>query len=82
MRKFVGKNTITWIFQMEKFFDINHVPNLQKVTIASLNLELQWFVWHQWLCELKNNSIISWSIFIEKMCHIVMMLREITYLPN
>ena len=36
MRKFDGKDPITWIFQMEKFFDLHQVPNLQKVTIASL----------------------------------------------
>ena len=41
MRKFDGKDPITWIFQMEQFFDIHHVPNLQKVVIASLYLEPQ-----------------------------------------
>ena len=41
MRKFDGKDPITWIFQMEKLFYIHHVPNLQKVTIASLYLEPQ-----------------------------------------
>ena len=47
MIKLDGKNPITWIFQMEKFFDIHEVPNLPKVTIASLYLEPQQFVWHQ-----------------------------------
>ena len=41
MRKFDGKDPITWIFQMEQFFDIHQVPNLQNVTIASLYLEPQ-----------------------------------------
>ena len=41
MRKFDGKDPITWIFQMEQFFDIHQVPDLQKVTIASLYLEPQ-----------------------------------------
>ena len=66
MRKFDGKDPITWIFQMEQFFDIHQVPNLQKVTIASLYLEPQQFVWYQWLCECKKNTIISWSIFIKR----------------
>ena len=52
---------------MEKFFDLHHVPNLQKVTIASLYLELEQFVWYQWLCEQKNDTIISWSIFTEEL---------------
>ena len=39
MRKCDGKDPITWIFQMEQFFDLHQVPNLQKVTIASLYLE-------------------------------------------
>ena len=51
MRKFYGKYPITWIFQMEQFFDLHQVPNLQKVTIASSYLEPEQFVWYQWLCE-------------------------------
>ena len=40
---------------------------LQKVTIASLYLEPDQFVWYQWLCDRKKDSIISWSIFIEEL---------------
>jgi hypothetical protein len=46
---------------------IHQVPNLQKVTIASLYLEPQQFVLYQWLCEHKKNTIISWSIFTEEL---------------
>ena len=67
MRKFDGKDPIMWIFQMEKFFDLHQVPTLQKVTIASLYLELDQFVWYQWLCDRKKDSIISWSIFTEEL---------------
>jgi hypothetical protein len=31
MRKFDGKDAITWILQMEQFFDLHDVPNTQKV---------------------------------------------------
>ena len=65
MRKFDGKDPITCIFQMEQLFDLHQVPNLQKVTIASLYLEPEQFVWYQWLCEQKKDTIISWSIFTE-----------------
>jgi hypothetical protein len=51
MRKFDGKDPITWIFQMEQFFDLHQVPTLQKVTLASLYLEPDQFVWYQWICE-------------------------------
>ena len=37
------------------------------VTIASLYLEPQQFVWYQWKCECKRNTIISWSIFTEEL---------------
>jgi hypothetical protein len=67
MRKFDGKDPITWIFQMEQFFDLHQVPSLQKVPIASLYLENDQFVWYQWLCERKNNYIISWSIFMDEL---------------
>jgi hypothetical protein len=31
MRKFDGKDPITWILQMEKLFDLHNVPHTQKV---------------------------------------------------
>ena len=40
---------------------------MKKVTIASLYLEPDQFVWYQWLCDHKNESIISWSIFTEEL---------------
>ena len=46
-------------FQMEQFFDLHQVPTLQKVTIASLYLEPDQFVWYQWLCDRKNDPIIG-----------------------
>jgi hypothetical protein len=46
MRKFDGKDPITWILQMEQCFDIHNVPHTQKVRIASLYLEPNQFVWY------------------------------------
>ena len=57
MRKFDGKDPIMWIFQMEQFFDLHEVLTLKKVTIASLYLEPDQFVWYQWLCDHKMESI-------------------------
>ena len=59
MRMFDGKYPIAWIFQMEKYFDIHQVPSLQNVSIASLYLENDQFVWYQWICEIKKDYIIS-----------------------
>ena len=44
MRKFDGKDPVTWILQMEKYFDLNNVKNTQKVRIATLHLEKNTFV--------------------------------------
>jgi len=60
---FYGKDHITWILEMEKYFDLHEVTKLQKVPIAFLYLENDQFVWYQWICEGKNNSIISRPIF-------------------
>ena len=49
MRKFDGKDPITWILQMEQFFDLHNVPHTQKVQIASLYLEPNQFVWYRWI---------------------------------
>jgi hypothetical protein len=65
MRKFDGKDPITWILQMEQFFDLHDVLHTQKVRIASLYLEPNQFVWYRWLCSRK--SLVTWTIFTEEM---------------
>jgi hypothetical protein len=65
MRKFDGKDPITWILHIEQFFDLHNVPNTQKVRIASLYLEPNQFVWYRWLCSCK--SLVTWKIFTEEM---------------
>jgi gas vesicle protein len=54
MRKFDGKDPITWILQMEQFFDLHNVPHTQKVQIASLYLEPNQFLWYRWICSCKS----------------------------
>ena len=39
MRNFDGKDPVTWILQMEQYFDLNNVQNTQKVHLATLYLE-------------------------------------------
>ena len=39
MRKFHGKDMVTWILQMEKSFDLHDVQHKQKVCITYLYLE-------------------------------------------
>ena len=45
MRKFDGKDPVTWILQMEQYFDLHNVQNTQKVRIATLHLEKNTFLW-------------------------------------
>ena len=44
MRKFDGRDLVTWILQMEQYFDLHNVQNTQKVRIATLYLEPNQFV--------------------------------------
>ena len=46
MRKFDGNDHVTWILQMEQYFDLHNVQNTQKVCIATLHLEQNTFVWY------------------------------------
>lgn len=39
IRKFDGKDLVTWILQMEKYFDLHDVKHTQKVHIETLYLE-------------------------------------------
>jgi hypothetical protein len=65
MRKFDGKDPITWILQMEQLFDLHDVPHTQKVQISSLYLEPNKFVWYRWLfC---RKSLVTWTMFMEEM---------------
>ena len=61
MRKFDGKDLVTWILQMEQYFDLHNVQNTPKVRIATLHLEKNIFLWHRWLCSRKKK--FTWSIF-------------------
>jgi hypothetical protein len=65
MRKFDGKDPITWILQMEQFFDLHNVPHTKKVRIVSLYLEPNQFAWYRWLCS--HKSLVTWTIFMEEM---------------
>ena len=46
MRNFDGKDPVTWILQMEQYFDLQDVQPSQKVRIASLYLGPNQFVWY------------------------------------
>ena len=65
MSKFDGKDPVTWILWMEKYFDHHNVKNTQKVRIATLHLEQNTFIWYRWL--FSHKKIVTWSIFMEEM---------------
>ena len=44
MRKFDGKDPITWMLQMEQYFELHNTQNTQKVCIETLYLEKNHFV--------------------------------------
>ena len=48
MRNFDGKDHVTWILQMEKYFDLNNVQNTQNVRIETLYLKKKiTFLWYR-----------------------------------
>ena len=60
-RKFDGKDLVTWILQMEQYFDLHNVQNTQKVCIATLYLEPNQFLWYRWL--FSHKKIVTWEFF-------------------
>ena len=50
------------------FFEVHQIPYGKKVTMASLYLELDQFIWYLWFGthRRKKGLIVSWSIFIEE----------------
>ena len=80
MRKFDGKDPVTWILQMEQYFDLHNVQNTQKVHIATLHLEQNTFLWYRWLCF--DKKIVTWSIFMDEMIAIMRIQKEIPSLAN
>ena len=69
MHKFDRNDPLTWINQMEIFFEVHQIPYGLRVMMTSLYLELDQFIWHCWLCthRRKNGLTISWSIFTEEL---------------
>ena len=65
MRNFDGKDPITWILNMEQYFDLNNVQNTQKVRIATLYLEKNLFSWYRWI--FSHKPLVTWLIFTDKM---------------
>jgi len=65
MGKFDGKDSVNWILQMEKYFDLHGVPLLQKVRIASNYLELNQFLCYKGLCS--HKPLFMWSSFMKEM---------------
>ena len=65
MRVFDGKDPITWILQMEQYFYLHDVRHTKKVHIASLYLELDQFVWYQWICS--HKPTVTCLIFMNEM---------------
>ena len=57
MRMFNGMDSVTWILQMEKLFDLHDVQHTQKVRIATLYLEHNQFVWYQFFFSLNKLSL-------------------------
>ena len=45
MRKFDGKDPVTWILQMEQYFDPHDVKHTEKLCITTLLIEINNFVW-------------------------------------
>ena len=65
MRKFHGKDHVTWILQMEQYFELHNVQNTQKVCIETLHLEKNTCVWYRWI--LSHKKIVTCSFFTEEM---------------
>jgi len=65
IRKFDGIDPVSWILQMEQYFDLHGVPLLQKLYIASSYLESDQLLWYKGLCSHKH--LVTWSIFMDGM---------------
>lgn len=63
------KDPPNWINQMENFFELHQTPSKQKVTLESLYLEPNQFVWYRWLCAQRQKSGLSvtWTVFTEEL---------------
>lgn len=68
MHKFDDNDPLTWINQIEIFFEIHQIPYGQKDMMASLYLEPNHFILYHWFCthRRKKGLIVSWSIFTKE----------------
>jgi len=64
MRKFDGKDPVTWILQMEQYFDLHNVKHTQKVHSETLYLEPNQFVLYRWIFFIINH--LSLGQFLQR----------------
>ena len=63
-RMFDCKDPITWILEMEQYFDLHNVQQTQNVHIATLYLEPNQLLGYQWLSS--HKFFFTWSILQRK----------------
>ena len=56
--RFDGTNALEWIFNVDKFFDYYHIPDLERVSIASMHVDKGVVPWFQMMQ--RNLPFRSW----------------------
>ena len=64
-----SNDPLEWLNRVEQFFEYQEMHELQKVLLASFQLEGKANQWWQWLCRAykEENKEISWTIFIKEL---------------
>lgn len=63
MPKFDGENVQGWIYKAKKYLRYHNIPDEERITVATINMEgeaLEWLLWVD-----RNNSLSSWSDFLD-----------------
>lgn len=61
---FSGENVLSWIFQIEHFFDHHITPEDQKIDIAAFYMTGTALQWFHWLTS--TNQLTTWTAFVRQ----------------
>lgn len=60
---FNSQDALEWIFKISQFFDYQCVPDNERLTVASFNVEGPTLCWYQWMS--KNGFLTSWPAMLQ-----------------
>ena len=65
---FKGEDVHKWLYKCNQYFEIEEVPNVDKLKLASYYLDDMVLYWHQNYMYSNGDRVVTWSEYVEAIC--------------